>query len=151
VDVISSVVDLEGIPNSCADAVWASHVVEHNYWHDLPNLFANMMRVLKDDGFAIVKVPNLASIAANIEQNILGKVYDSPSGPVSAIDMLYGHRGLVNLFGEGMAHKTGFTKSSMEEVLQSLGIKAVVKEKDFDVVAVLFKGEPPEILFETDI
>ena len=151
VDVISSVVDLEGIPNSCADAVWASHVVEHNYWHDLPNLFANMMRVLKDDGFAIVKVPNLASIAANIEQNILGKVYDSPSGPVAAIDMLYGHRGLVNLFGGGMAHKTGFTKSSMEEVLQSLGIKAVVKEKDFDVVAVLFKGEPPEILFETDI
>jgi hypothetical protein len=152
-DVISSIVDFEGIPDSCADAVWASHVVEHNYWHELPKIFSNMMRVLKDDGFAIVKVPNLATIAGAIHGNILTTIYDTSVGPVTAMDMIYGHRGLVEAMGEGMAHKTGFTKSSMEAVLESLGIKAIVKEMqhDLEVVAFLFKDEPPEVIFDQDL
>jgi len=150
-DVISSIVEFEGIPDSCADALWASHVVEHNYWHDLPKIFSNIMRVLKDDGFAIIRVPNLASIAGFIQEDILGTVYNSPAGPVSALDMLYGHRLFVETWGEGMAHKTGFTKNSMETILESLGIKAIVKESNLEVVAFLFKEEPPSAVFEQDL
>jgi hypothetical protein len=42
-----------------------------------------------------------------------------------------------------MAHKTGFTKKSMSQVLQSLGFDAQIKTQEGEVVAILYKGEPP--------
>jgi hypothetical protein len=57
--------------------------------------------------------------------------------------MIYGHRGLTEFWGEGMLHKTGFTKKSMEQILGALGFKAHIKEQEGEVVALLFKNEPP--------
>ena len=76
-DLITSIVDLNKVPNESIDAVWASHVVEHNYWHDLPKVFNNMLRVMKEDGFGIIRVPDLGSIAARIEDGLLDTVYES--------------------------------------------------------------------------
>lgn len=143
-DIITSIVDLEKIPNKSVDAVWASHVVEHNYWHDLPKVFNSMLRVLKDTGFAVIRVPDLGSIAHRIENDLLGKVYDSSAGEVSVIDMIYGHRGFIQSWGDGMCHKTGFTKNSMETVLNSLNIKSYIKADGGEIVAVLFKEKAPE-------
>jgi glycosyltransferase involved in cell wall biosynthesis len=142
-DIITSIVELEKIPNESVDCVWASHVVEHNYWHQLPALFNNMLRVLKEDGFAVVRVPDLGSIADKIEDGLLEIEYNSSAGPVSVIDMIYGHRGFVESWGEGMSHKIGFTKKSMEQVLGMLNIKSYVKNGGGEVVAMIFKTEPP--------
>jgi predicted SAM-dependent methyltransferase len=76
-DLITSIVDLNKVPNESVDAVWASHVVEHNYWHDLPKVFNNMMRVLKKDGFAVIRVPDLGSIGWKIEDGLLDVQYES--------------------------------------------------------------------------
>jgi len=139
----SSIIDFEGIPNESVDAIWASHVVEHNYFHDLPKIFNSMLRVLKQDGFAVIRVPDIGSIADRIEDGLLDTVYDSSAGPVAVIDMIYGHRGFTESWGEGMLHKTGFTKNSMSQILHSLGFDAQVKSDGGEVVAILFKGEPP--------
>ena len=142
-DLITSIVDLNKVPNKSVDCIWASHVVEHNYWHDLPSVFNNMIRVLKDDGFAIIRVPDLGSIADKIKDNLLDTVYESSAGPVSVIDMIYGHRGFIESWGDGMCHKTGFTQKSMEKILSMLNIKAYVKSTDGEVVTILFKDEAP--------
>ena len=141
--LITSIVDLNKVPNESVDAIWASHVVEHNYWHDLPKVFNNMLRVLKEDGFGIIRVPDLGSIAERIEEGLLDTVYDSSAGPVSVIDMIYGHRGFVESWGDGMCHKTGFTKKSMEQLMGAFNIKSYVKAEGGEVVAIIFKGEPP--------
>jgi SAM-dependent methyltransferase len=141
--LITSIVDLNKVPNESVDAIWASHVVEHNYWHDLPKVFNNMLRVLKEDGFGVIRVPDLGSIAERIEEGLLDTVYDSSAGPVSVIDMIYGHRGFVESWGDGMCHKTGFTKKSMEQLLSAFNIKGYVKSDGGEVVAIIFKGEPP--------
>jgi SAM-dependent methyltransferase len=143
-DIIDSMVGLEKVPNQSVDAIWASHVVEHNYWHDLPKVFSSFMRVLKEDGFAVIRVPDLGSIAPLIEDNLLEVLYDTDgAGPVSVIDMIYGHRGFTESWGEGMAHKTGFTKKSMEQLLSSFDIKGFVKSENREVIAIIFKNEPP--------
>lgn len=141
VDLISSIVDFEGIPNESADAIWASHVLEHNYWHDLPKIFNSMLRVLKPNGFAVIRVPDIGSIAHKIQDGLLDVEYQSSAGPVCVIDMLYGHRGFIESWGEGMLHKTGFTEKSMNQILNSLGIKAQVKSNNGEIIAILFKDE----------
>ena len=149
-DLITSIVDLAKVPNESVDAIWASHVVEHNYWHDLPKVFNNMIRVLKTDGFAVIRVPDIGSIAHLIKDNLLGTVYESSAGPVTVIDMIYGHRGFVESWGEGMCHKTGFTSKSMKWIMQSLGLKCFVAERDGEIVAILFKGTPPYEVINTE-
>jgi hypothetical protein len=143
-DLITSIVDLNKVPNESVDAVWASHVVEHNYWHDLPKVFNNIIRVLKKDGFAIIRVPDLGSIGSNIEDGLLEVQYESSAGPVSIIDMIYGHRGFVESWGDGMCHKTGFTQKSMEQLLTEFNIPGFVKAEGGEVVAILYKEVPPE-------
>jgi len=142
-DLITSIVDLNKVPNQSVDAVWASHVVEHNYWHDLPKVFNNILRVLKPDGYGIIRVPDLGSIANLIEDGLLDTVYESSAGPVSVIDMIYGHRGFVESWGEGMCHKTGFTQKSMIQLLNHFNIKSYVRSNNGEVVAIIFKGESP--------
>jgi predicted SAM-dependent methyltransferase len=143
-DMISSIIDFEGVPNDSVDAIWASHVVEHNYFHDLPKIFNSMLRILKPNGFAVIRVPDLAEIAHRIEDGLIDDlVYDSGAGPIYPIDWIYGHRGLTEFWGEGMLHKTGFTKKSMNQVLQSLGFDAQIKTQEGEVIAILYKGEPP--------
>lgn len=143
-DVISSITELNGIDDKSADCIWASHVVEHVYWHELPDVFNSFMRVLKDDGFAIVRVPDLKFVAQKIiSDGLLDSIYQIPMGPVCAIDMLYGHRGLTQEWGPGMAHRTGFTEQSMGQILGSLDIKAFIKVGHFEIIALLYKDKPP--------
>jgi SAM-dependent methyltransferase len=147
-DIITSIVNLEKIPNDSVDCVWASHVVEHNYWHDLAMVFNSIMRVLKEDGFAIIRVPDIGSISHMIEDSLLEPLYETSGRTVSIIDMLYGHRGFVESWGDGMCHKTGFTKKSMEQILSSLNIKSFIKNSDLEIIAILCKGEPPQDIID---
>lgn len=141
-DLKSDIRDLKEIEDGSVDSVWACHVVEHCYFHDLPKVFGSIMRVLNDDGYAVIRVPDLGSIAKLIEESILEPVYQSECGPICPLDMIYGHRAQVADF-PGMEHKTGFTVTSMSQILGSLEIKGLINGINHDVIAVLYKNEPP--------
>lgn len=144
--ISSSITTLAGVPDNSVDLVYASHVVEHVYWHELPNVFSSIMRVLKSDGSAIIRVPDIGSIAHMIPNELLGTVYDSSVGPVTPIDMIYGHRGLVHVEGDGMSHKIGFTEKSMMAVLKELNIDSMIKTSMHEVQVILCKTKPPSYL-----
>lgn len=142
-DIESSLLDLKEIDDESCDVVWACHVVEHMYWHELPSVFNSIVRVLKKDGYAIIRVPDLGSIADKIKTALLEPVYGSAGGAISPIDMIYGHRP-SHTANIGMLHKTGFTAQSMSQILSSLGIKAFIKEGgNFEVIALLYKDKEP--------
>jgi hypothetical protein len=105
-----------------------------------------MTRVLKDDGFAVVRVPDLACIADKIKDGLLThKMYDSNAGDITVLDMIYGHRRLIQEWGDGMGHKTGFTEDSMRRILSSLGINAMIKTSEFhEVIALIYKDKVPQ-------
>jgi SAM-dependent methyltransferase len=144
-DIVSTIVDLKEIPNAAVDAIWASHVIEHQYWHDLPRVFKNFLRVLKPNGFAVIRVPNLASISHLITNKLLEPIPDYFTGslPVAPIDMIYSHRALVEKYEDPMIHRTGFTPSSLESILNSLNISAYIQNRGYEIVCVIYKGQEP--------
>lgn len=146
-DIKCDIVSLESVPNNSVDAVWACHVIEHLEWYQLPETFRNIMRVLKSSGVAIVRVPDIGSIAHLIKEDLLTPVYTTDSGlDVCPIDMLYGHRGLQE-HTQGQNHKIGFTLKSMNQILNNLNINAYTASKNYEIYAILYKDVvPTEIL-----
>jgi SAM-dependent methyltransferase len=142
-NIVSDIVEMKEVPDESVDAIWACHVVEHVYFHQLPKLFESIMRVLKKDGFAIIRVPDIGSIAHMIEDDLFTPVYDSSVGPICPIDILYSSRVLVEKYGEPMAHKTGFTKKSMEQILTDLKVNALINKIGGEIVAILYKDVSP--------
>jgi predicted SAM-dependent methyltransferase len=82
-DIKSDIVTLDGVPDESVDCIWASHVVEHQYWHEMPDVFSNMIRVLKPTGFAVIKVPDLAAIASRIEDGLIEPIGNIENGYIN--------------------------------------------------------------------
>lgn len=142
VDMKCDLVKMDHIGDGSFDCVWASHVVEHQYWHELPIVFENIMRVLKDDGFAIVKVPDIGAVADRIKDGLLDPIPQLYG--LAPIDFLYGMRMRVEADPLGEIHKTCFTMDSMSRILQSFNIKAFLSDYNYEITAVLYKEQVPE-------
>jgi hypothetical protein len=140
-DIKCDIVKLNGVTDSSVDCIWASHVVEHLYWHELPETFGNFMRVLKPNGCAVVIVPDLGAIADRIKDGLLEPVREYNNCNLAPIDFIFGGRDFHQRDGIGQLHKTGFTSKSMGQVLNSLGIKSYIRQQNFQVFAVCYKDE----------
>ena len=57
-DIIADLTDLSAIPDGSADAVWASHCLEHLYEHQVTVALAEFRRVLGAEGFVPGKAAN---------------------------------------------------------------------------------------------
>lgn len=125
-DIQGTILDMSGVEDGSVDAVFSSHNIEHVYPHEVPVALQEFIRTLNDDGFLILTCPDLQSVAALIADDKLTQAaYDSPAGPITPLDILYGHRGSMaagNLF---MAHRCGFTKTVLEATLLAAGFVSV--------------------------
>ncbi len=76
----------------------------------------------------------------------------SPAGPISPIDMLYGHRAAMAAGNHYMAHKTGFTAKSLGRALRECGFAATVVERGghYDLWALAYPERPPDGRLEAD-
>jgi SAM-dependent methyltransferase len=137
--------DMGGVASESVDALFSSHNIEHLYVHEIPLAVAEFIRVLRPDGFLVITCPDLQSVAALVAQDrLLEPAYMSPAGPISPIDILYGHRPQIaagNLF---MAHRSGFTRRVLEGTLRAGGFASVAvvarAAPYFDLWAVALKG-----------
>jgi len=112
-------------------------VLEHLFAHEVPLAVAEFRRVLADDGFALITSPDLETVAAMVLESGLDQVaYMSPSGPITAHDMLFGHSPSLAEGRWSMAHNTGFTCASLGDILIGAGFAEVVaKRQRFDLWA----------------
>src|SRR5262249_8922410 len=92
-DIVGSVLDMRSaVRSQSQDAIWCSHILEHLYAPEVPVALAEFQRVLKPDGFALITCPDIETVADLILSNGLdSEAYRSPAGPISPLDMLYGH------------------------------------------------------------
>lgn len=135
-DIIGTATDISAVDNDSVDAVYNSHIVEHLDFYDVPKTIKEFLRVTKPGGKVRCVVPNIKSIAEKIASGkVLDTVYESPAGPICALDILYGHRASVLRGNDFMRHKTGFTKESVEQILASIDISNfMVAEVGFDLI-----------------
>lgn len=130
-DIVASILDLGDI--GPFDAIYTAHTLEHLYPHEVPIALREFRRVLTDDGYALIFVPDLEGLT--LSNDVL---YESPAGPITAFDMIYGFRRYVAANPGTMAHHTGFTSKLLEEALWEAGFSKVTmsRVKAFNVMAV---------------
>lgn len=142
-DVVGTMTDMSAVASESVDAVFSSHNIEHLYPHEVPLALAEFLRVLKPDGFAVITCPDLQSVCKLIaDDKLTVPAYVSPAGPITPLDILYGHRPPMAKGNLYMAHRCGFTRSVLIGTLQSAGFKAVAataRPQHFDLWAVASK------------
>ncbi len=133
-----SIVDMSALVVAQSfDAVWCSHSLEHLYAHEVPRALSEFVRILKPDGFALISSPDLETVAALVAARGLDDpAYMSPVGPITPLDMLFGHSASIARGLTFMAHNTGFTCTSLGNALAQAGFAMVLVKRDqFDLWA----------------
>ena len=109
-DIIATITDMTCVNDKSFDAVYSSHNIEHVFAHEVSKVFNEVYRILVDDGFFIVTCPDLQTVSKFIaEDKLTDSLYNSPAGPITPLDILYGHRASIANGQHYMAHKVGFT------------------------------------------
>ena len=125
-DVVGTITDMVDVTSESVDALWSSHNLEHVHPHEVPLALAEFLRVLRPGGTAYVQVPDLEVPARAILKGRLdAKVYDSPAGPITPLDMLYGHGAAIARGEHYMAHNGGFTRHTLARRLDEAGFATV--------------------------
>ncbi len=147
-DIVGTLTDMQSVEAGSVDAIYSSHNIEHIFPHEVPVALSEFYRVLKEDGIVVITCPDIQSVGEAIAQDKLFEtLYESTMGPVTAFDILYGHRETTldgNVF---MIHKGGFTYSTLDKAFFEAGFKARVggrRPDACDLYLVAFKQEKSE-------
>jgi SAM-dependent methyltransferase len=129
-DIIGSMTDMKAVPDASCDAVFSSHNIEHLYPHEVPVALAEFRRVLRPTGFVVITCPDLQVVAEAVAAGrLVEPLYTSPSGPVAAIDIIYGHRPALAAGKLYMAHRCGFTEQVLVDTLRNAGFGGVASRR----------------------
>ncbi len=152
-DVVGTILDMALIADESVDAVYSSHNIEHVFPHEVLKALYEFNRVLRVDGLAIIRCPNMQAVAKAVaEGNLMDPLYISPAGPIAAIDMIYGHRPAIAAGQFYMAHKTGFTPGSLATQVNDAGFATAVVAEDmaYTIHCLAYKGKRSSDAMEDD-
>lgn len=147
VDIVADARNLLTLEAGQFDAVYCSHNLEHYFEHDVPKVLAGFKHVLKEGGFAHIRVPDIQQVMkAAVEHNldIEDVLYESTRGPITVKDVIYGYGAEIRQSGNDFfAHKTGFSQKSLIKALESAGFAHTFSgTAPLEIGAVAFKGLP---------
>ena len=102
------------------------------YPYEVVPTLEGFRKILSDGGMVVVIVPNMKGIPPTEEV-----IYESPSGPITGLDMYYGKTSLLEKMPY-MAHHTGFVKDTMEKAFKDAGFSkgAVHEDSSFNLIAI---------------
>jgi len=142
-DIVATITDMSGVADAYYSALFTSHTVEHLYPHEVSTALSEFYRVLGDDGYAVITCPDLKSVAKHVAADKLTDIlYYSPAGPISPIDILFGHRASVAKGNVYMSHKGGFTAKTLKQELLKVGflkVASMSRAAHFDIWVVAAK------------
>ena len=131
-DIVANMLDMKEVASESMDAIYSSHTLEHLYAHEVPIAIQEFLRVLKPEGFLVLACPDLQSVCALIaEDKLTSVVYESPSGPVTPLDILFGYTPFLARGNVFMAHHCGFTRNSLCATLRHYGFAGTISMRRF--------------------
>jgi len=144
-DIVGTMTDMKSVETASVDALYSSYNIDHIYPHQVPIALREFHRVLKEDGIVVIKCPDIQGVCKAVAQDkLLEPLYDSPAGPISPIDIMFGNRKAIAEGNEYMAKKGGFTYSVLNGALYEAGFKTRYggrSQKGLELTLVAFKQE----------
>ena len=144
-DIVGTLTDLSLVETASIDAVYSAFNIDHIYPHEVPIALQEFFRVLSDDGIVVITCPDMQGVCEAISKDrLIHVLYESSSGPISPIDVLFGNRREISAGNEYMAKKGGFTYSELDRVFFEAGFKTRVggrREEMYELFLVAFKQE----------
>ncbi len=146
-DVLCDARKLTTLPSLTYDGIYCSHNLEHYHAHEVRNVLAGFLHVLRPDGFAEVRVPDMEALfRAIVDRNldIDDVIYVSKAGPILVRDMIYGFGVEIERSGQDFySHRTGFTPKSLQKALLEAGFSAVLfaKGSGLEIRVLALKGQ----------
>lgn len=147
-DILGDIAHMNMIPAQSVDVLWASHIIEHVFWNELPSVFREIMRILKKDAAAILITPNLGSLGPYMHDRLDETVYTTQAGPIAPLDMIYGYRGFTARGMTGMMHKIGFNAALLHAILKRFGIQGKIYTTQFEIIVVIGTHPHLEKIFQ---
>lgn len=140
-DIVSPLTDLSPVATGSVDAIWSSHNLVHLPRYEVPRALGEFLRVLRPGGLLLASVLDLRRVCELVAADRLDQeVYRSPSGPITPLDMIYGHGDSIGQGAGYMAHRSGFTGTTLGHLLVAAGFVSVeVGRADFDLQARAYK------------
>ena len=124
-EIEGTLTDMSRVDTASVDAVYSAHNIEHLYWHEVPVALREFHRVLGAEGFVVITCPDLQSVCEFVARDQLTTtLYESGLGPISALDILYGHQGMIGQGNHYMAHRCGFTYTTLQASVLAAGFGA---------------------------
>jgi hypothetical protein len=152
-DILADLTDLSAIPDGHADAVWASHCIEHLYEHQVMAALNEFRRIVRDDGFVCIIVPDLQAVANYVAADRMHEpLYDSPAGAITPHDIFFGFGAAIASGRTSMAHKCGFTPSMLQQYFErtTFGEVALRRREDSLELVAIARVIPPRDEAERD-
>jgi predicted SAM-dependent methyltransferase len=138
-DIVCSTADMRRLVLSTSvDAIWSSHTIEHLDDHDVGQALREFRRVLRPQGHVLIRCPDFQAVVEAIQADGLETVaYVSPAGPITPLDMIFGHRASIARGNGFMAHRTAFTAARLGRLLVEAGFAAALTRRapSFDLWA----------------
>lgn len=147
-DIVCDARTMKTLPAAQFDAIYCSHNLEHYFAHDVANVLAGFLHVLRPDGFAEIRVPDLDLLMKTYvekQMDIEDVLYESGAGPIMVRDVLYGFGKQIERSGvDFYAHKTGFTQKSLTAALFKAGFKSTLRRqgRHYELLVYAFPNKP---------
>ncbi len=148
-DIVCDARSLGTLQGEQFDAIYCSHNLEHYYKHDGATVLRGFLHLLKPDGFAEIRVPDLKCVMKRCVEtgmDIEDVLYQSGAGPITVRDVIYGWGKQIESSGvDFYAHKTGFTRASLAAALDAAGfghVLVIERHEAFELCALAFKSQP---------
>ena len=152
-DIVCDARDLMSLGGNEYDAIYCSHNIEHYYRYDVRKVLLGFAHVLKADGFAHLRVQDidaLMRIVVEKKMDIDDFLYQSPAGPITVRDVIYGYGVEIERSGNDFfAHKTGFSPKSFTKILNECGFPIIyMGAGGIEIEALAFKEKPTDYINE---
>ena len=144
-DIVGTLLDMSRVNSQSLDAIYSYKNIELVYPHEVEIVLVEFLRVLNDDGFVVIQCQDIQSACEYITQDrLLETLCESDSGPISAMDILYGSSQELKNGNHSRLHKCGFTYSALVGAFKQAGFKKWIggrRPKNFELFLIACKSE----------
>ena len=138
---------LENYPAASFQRLYVEQSLEHLQAHHVGWVLGQCLRLLTVEGVLVVRCPDLKALCQLVATNRLTEpLYEMASLPVTALDLLFGHRAQIARGDAGVLRRSGFTEGLLIATLRHHGFRTVrsvtrPSAPHFDLWALASKAE----------